>query len=354
VAIANQHVRVGFDRKSGGIVSLIDVASGIEVATGEAMAVPEYGMERAVGMSAWVLGDVPRREAFACTACDVTQNGPWVAAVRSEFARGDSKFTVEYTVRAGQPWVEVAISGTWMEKGAANIGVPRLAMRFPFALDGARARYEIPAGAIARSEPAGREVPALRWAAVDGAAGDAGRRAGCALFNDGKHGHSVDGGTLQLNLIRSSYDPDPLPEIGQHQIRLGLAPWAGERDAAAITRMAAAFNQPTQVVGTSIHRGSLPAGLAAGIACDRAEVMVTQVKGAEDGAAVVIRVPNTAERAVAATLTLAEAVFGRVAGAVATDLLERPVAGRTAAVAGQQVTVTVPAQGLATVAVECR
>ena len=79
------------------------------------------------------------------------------------------------------------------------------------------------------------EMPALRWAQVSGTAG--GQAAGCVLVNDCKYGHSLQGSTLRLTLIRASYDPDILPEIGQHEVHMALGPFAGEMPVADAIRM---------------------------------------------------------------------------------------------------------------------
>ena len=349
--IVNEHIKVVFDRTSGGIVSLVDLASGVDVAAGKPLGVLEYVLERPVGMSAWILGDATERKPFTCTHMDVSHDGPWMQAVKATMVHGTSKFTVEFIVRAGQAFVEMSINGSWLEIGSGTVGIPRLSVRFPFGLQAVVPRYETPAGSITRSEPAGREVPALRWAAFDGSIG--GKAAGCAVLNDGKHGHSLDGSTVQVNLIRSSYDPDPFPEVGNHAIRLALAPWAGTREAGALTKMAAAFNQPNQVVGTGIHKGTLPATVAAGIASDRDDVIVTQVKGSEAGGAVVVRVLNTASEAVTVTLTVAEAIFGKVQKAAGVDLLERADAARSVTAAGQKVTVKLAGKAMGSVLVTC-
>ncbi|MFQ6096557.1 MAG: glycoside hydrolase family 38 C-terminal domain-containing protein, partial [Armatimonadota bacterium] len=82
----------------------------------------------------------------------------------------------------------------------------------PLALDEPVARYEVPFGAVDRAEHNGMEVPALRWAQVRGRIGDA--RAGALLLNDCKNGHSLTDNVLRIGLIRGTYDPDPMPEIG--------------------------------------------------------------------------------------------------------------------------------------------
>ncbi len=355
----NELVRVAFDRRTGGIASLVIKATGEDLADrAQPLGVLEYVLERPTGMSAWVLGDVQERTALQLEALDVTAWGPHVATIQAKAKLNDTRFTVAYTIRAGSPVVEIKVEGTWLERGRADLGIPRLSMRFPLALAGAKARYEIPFGSIERDEPAGREVPSLRWADVTGRLTSAakegkdakpGKAAGCTLLNDCKYGHSLDGSTLRLTLIRSSYDPDPIPEIGAHQMRMAIVPRVGAATVADLVRLGAAFNHPLQGVSSDIHQGDLPHTLAEGVACAQDGVLVTQIKRAEDDDALIVRLHETTGKTTKATLTFASAIFGTLAGASETDVLERELPKSSAKTKSGAVEVTVPAFGIATV-----
>jgi alpha-mannosidase len=358
--LENDLVRVAFDRRTGGITSLILKSTGEDLVDREQPAgVLEYALERAVGMSAWVLGDVQQRATLDVEALDVTASGPYVATMRAKAKVNGSRFTVDYTVRAGSPVIEVKVTGTWTEIGRADLGIPRLSMRFPLALAGAKARYEIPYGSIERSEPAGQEVPSLRWADLVGTARPAvkegakapkaGKTAGVTLLNDSKYGHSLDGSTLRLTLIRSSYDPDPIPEVAQHAIRMAVVPHAGVAPVADLVRLGASFNHPLQVIGTNIHQGRLPHTIGAGVACEQSGVLVTQIKRAEDSDALIVRLQETTGTATKVTIPVSAEIFGRLKSAVEADLLERDSRSSTAKVRGSAIEVTVPGFGIATV-----
>jgi len=102
-------------------------------------------------------------------------------------------------------------------------GTPQLRMVFP--TGSSRRRHATRSRtALSSARSRRRGGPALRYADAFGTI--AGRPAGLLLLNDGKHGHSLDGSTLALTLLRSSYEPDPLPEIGTHSMRMALVPTA--------------------------------------------------------------------------------------------------------------------------------
>ena len=272
----------------------------------------------------------------------------------------ESAFTLTYELRAGDPQLHMRVQGTWFERGTHETGVPVLAAAFPLALRDARARYEVPFGAVDRDLHSGEEVPALQWAQVTGEAGGQGRdeglrpggvRAGCLLVNDSKHGHALDGSTLRLTLIRGSYDPDPLPEIGQHEIRLALMPFADELAVADATRRGCDLNHPLRIVGTDVHEGKLPAQAQfASVGPDN--LIVSTVKKAEDENALVVRVYETAGQQTTARIRFDRKLLGKVSGAREVDLLERPVAKSAAKVSGNVVTVAVPPFGIASVKVK--
>jgi alpha-mannosidase len=257
----------------------------------------------------------------------------------------ESTFTVQYELRAGDPCLYISLDGTWLERGTAQTGVPSLVIDFPLALAGAAGSYEIPFGRIDRTENAGEEVSAIRWAAVTGLAGK--KKAGCLLLNDSKHGHSLEGDTLRLRLIRSTYEPDPLPEIGRHRVRLGLVPFAGGLSTADAINLGASFNQPLRPVGTSVHAGALP---AAGrfLTLAPATVAFSALKQAEDGEGLILRLFETQGKPAIARITM-DSLLGELASAVEVDVLERPVASSGLKISGNTISLPLPAYGLAAV-----
>jgi len=366
LTMENAHLEVALDRRTGGVVKLLDKARSLNLADpARPLGVLEYVLERPRGMSAWIIGDPQRRICPVEVHClQWLHRGPHLASVVAHVKLGDSTISVTYSLGAGQPWLEVDVSATWVERGGPEVGTPSLRMRFPLALADAKARYEVPFGSVQRDLSGGEEVPALRWADVQGRCGAGGAVAGCALLNDSKYGHSLDGSTLALTLIRSSYSPDPLPEIGEHRVRMALAPHGqvlaapqgtdGDSPACSVAdlvRLGAGFNHPVQVIATDVHAGRLgPAGAA--IESVRPyNVILSSVKKAEDDDGVIFRLFEADGRAAEASVRLDGAIWGQVAEAVEVDLLERPLAGSTARADGAGFTAAVPAHGITSVKV---
>jgi len=357
VTMENEYIKVSFDKLSGGIKSLVDKRTGRDVADPDnPMGILEFVQERPQGGSAWVTGTPAKcvcpleltgfgAGEIGGWSTRIEDQKPYVATVRANGHVSNSTFTVLYQLKAGQPWLEITVEVRWFERGSHETGIPRLAIRFPMGFTGESALYEIPYGTLERKAMNGREVPSLRWA-------DVRTKDGClAVLNDSRYSHSYDGRTLRVALLRSTYSPDPLPEIGDHRIRFAIAPHSEDVTTADLIRAGAAFNQPLQVVSTDVHAGKLPSVLEDGVSCAESNVIVTQLKRAEDSDELVFRLQETAGTTTTAHVTLSEALFGKVSAAVEADLIERALPESSAALSGNGFSVKVDGFGIVTVKV---
>ena len=350
LAFENEFISVELDATTGGVRSLVDRASGLDlVDPARPACVLYYAVERPHDMTAWRIDETGPEQALKVRdAIRRTDWGPHVASAEVKLRANESDFTLRYELRMGDPVLRVTLDGMWVERGGPEIGVPCLKVVFPLALSGAGARYEIPFGAIERDLNGGEELPALRWAQVGGRIGR--RKAGCLVISDSKHGHALDGNELRMSLIRSSYEPDLLPEIGRHTVRLGLHPFAGDLSVARAVSLAAARSHDLRVVATDVHEGDLTAdGAFLGIGPE--SVVLCSLKKAEAEDALVLRMYETAGKPATARMQFNPAMLGAPVEAVETDIMERPLAESTARISGDTVLVDVPARGIATVLV---
>jgi len=341
IGIENAKVAVALDRKTGRIVSFLDKVTGAELIDAtEGGAGFEYSVERPHPMSAWVIGNSGPVASPALQAVEEVADGPYVAELAVTYTVAASTITARYALHAGDPALHIALEVDWFERGDSATGIPNLRWAAPTSLQNARARYEIPLGALSRETRPDEEVPALRWAKVTGDG-----EAAVVLLNDCKHGHALEGSTLRLNLVRSSYDPDYLPDVDKHLVRMALLPATTSVPDGLLTAKAAAHNSPLQVIGTGVHGGSLPPadGL---LRVSGGGAAISGIKWAESGDGVVVRMTNTTAAPAAAELSCAPGL-GTVVSAQSLDLMERPTSEAVAAQAGV-VPVAVPAQSLGT------
>jgi alpha-mannosidase len=358
--IENDLIRLELDMNTGGIRSLVDKRSNIAlIEPSQPAPILEYGVERMRSMNAWLIEHTGLCRNLEVVSIKRGLAGPYKATIEAVFRVEQSEFTLTYELRANDPNLYIHIRGTWFQRGDNETGVPVLRFSVPLALKQPQNRYEIPFGAIDRVMKHGEEVPALRWVQVTGL--NEGKKAGCLLFNDSKHGHSFEGNRLNLTLIRGSANPDPLPEIGQHEIHLALRPFSGEMPVEKAITLARAFNHELKVVNTDAHNGDLPR-CASFAQIEPDNVILDAVKKAEANDALIFRFYESAGRDhkpkalvnevnTTAKVMLNQDLVGRINQVLEVDLLERPLTHSTAKTDGYSFSVDVPARGITSVLV---
>ncbi|MCD6301961.1 MAG: hypothetical protein J7M15_00360, partial [Anaerolineae bacterium] len=285
--LSNNILRFHVHEGSGAIDSLVDLENGRVVDTMSTW----RGVERKQNagllnrlqiwweephpMSAWNIGDITRVDNLLYGAeVAITERGPVRATVEVRHRFRESTIVQRYRLYAGLRRIDVDNWIDWQERGGKDVEAPMLRAMFKPSLGPSRATFEVAYAGLERNTT-GDEVPALRWADIS----DEGY--GLSLLNDGKYGHSAQGTTLGLTLLRSSYEPDNVPDVGEHQFRYALYPHAGDWRAAATDRRGAEFNQGLIACITDAHAGDINPG-AAWLTCEPANVMITALKMAED------------------------------------------------------------------------
>ncbi len=296
------------DDSAGLVTRLVDRATGREL-LGHPANLLEVSTEAPHGGSAWTIGEIRGVEPPGhLEPAQVVDRGAVLARVRTQLGYHKSRITVEEVAYRDLDLLEVDLTVDWKEKGDARRGGPFLRTSFPFAVTDAHARYAIPFGDIERPMD-GHECAALEWADVSGAEG------GVALLNDCKHGHSAKGATLTLSLIRSSYEPDPEPDVGMHVIRYALLPHAGDPREARVPYRAAEFNTPPIALWAAKGEGDLPLEKSF-LSVEGA--LPTALKMSEDGDAWVVRFYNPTNAVATASVPGAEK-------ATEVNLIEDPI-----------------------------
>jgi alpha-mannosidase len=241
--------------------------------------------------------------------------------VRVERRWGASTLVEELLLEHDSAVLRVEVTLDWREQGHL------LKLRFPTALTGPRATYEIPFAHLERPVD-GAEEPAQSWVDLTGTVG--GGPAGLTVVSTDKHGWDASPGnhpSIGLTAVRSAVyswhdpallEPDGLyryQDQGIQRFRYELVPHAGDWQAAQPTRRAAVLGAGVRAMLESFHPGERPpvhsfAGDGGG------SVMITALKGSEDpadrpgGADLVVRALETTGRPGCARLELGLA--GRV------------------------------------------
>ncbi|MGW4684029.1 alpha-mannosidase [Streptomyces sp. NPDC004244] len=335
----NSRLRVEVDGR-GLIVSAYDLRADREsVAPGQAANLLQIHPDFPNMWDAWDIDAFYRNnvtDLVDADALEVAQAGPDAAAVRVARSFGRSKATQWITLRADAATVDIVTEVDWHETEKL------LKAAFPLDVKAERTASETQFGHVHRAthtntswEAAKFEICAHRWIHAEEPGW------GAAVLNDSTYGHDVtrsvrpDGGqttTIRLSLLRAPRYPDPETDQGAHSLRYALAPGARIDDA---VREGHALNLPERVVpgagpvaplvsvagaGASGGRGDDGSGGADGAGA----VVVEAVKLAEDRSGdVVVRLYESRGGRARATL----AAGFPLAGAVESDLLERPLPG---------------------------
>lgn len=371
----NEFLKVEVEQASGAIIHLLDKRTMVDlVPEGKRLGMLEYSLETPHPMTAWVMGQVTEYKPFSSGgAIDCPQQGPHLASVRARHRLNNSTFTLTISLEAGAPRVDFSLDVNWLERGAPDIGVPMLRVAFPLAMSNGKATFECANGYVSRPtqqrklssytnalggvywptsepvDPTPGDVPAQKWVDLTGMHATTYTLFGAVVMNDTKYGYNVSDDTIRLTLLRSSYDPDPLPELGNHTIRFAFQPHGGGiHTPSDATRAGNAFNLPLNVVGTDVHEGPLPAS-AAYAELLTPNVMLSGLKQAEDSEAIIVRLYEIEGKAGAAHMRLADALCKPDAPAIETDVMEQPLAHNTAALQNGVLSVDIAPYGMVTV-----
>ena len=232
------------------------------------------------------------------------------AIIEQTWRIGVSTITQRIVLAAGSRRLEFRTVVDWQERGCM------LRVRFPTTVDPGEARCAVAFGSLARPthantswDAARYEVPAHEWVDLSE------RGFGVALLNDGKYGYRLDGGVLDLALLRSPGFPDPDADRGAHVFTYAIYPHAGDHADGAVVREAHDLNHPLRVGHGSRGGKADPSPIAI---IDHPDVAVSAVKRSDDGDDLVVRIHET--HGTRATLHLRTTIALR--GAAQTDLLE--------------------------------
>lgn len=198
----------------------------------------------------------------------------WIEQVRRV---GASTITQRLVLTAGSARLDFRTEIEWHERQRM------LRARFPTVIDPGSAQCECAFGSHARAthrntawNAAQFEVCAHSWVDLSE------RSYGVALLNDGKYGHRLLGGLIDLNLLRAPITPNTESDQGRHVFTYALFPHAGDHVSGGVLQAAQALNCPLRLVP---GRGAA----AAPVRLDGA-LAVSALKLAEDSDELVLRV----------------------------------------------------------------
>ena len=246
-------------------------------------------------MSAWMIGNIMKTEnlldnpEFSLLEC-----GDVFARVKLSRTYGFSLIEQYITVYNGFDRVDFTLDTDWQELGNNKKGIPFMKVGFTTNITKPRYIYEAPMGWIERHEQ-NHEVPSLRFVALCDS------DFGVNLFNDNKFGFSVDGDSVYMSIVRSSYSPDAVPDKGPISCNYAIHPSRGLQDIPAAVKGAKAFNQPLAAALAGAPKSHSAKGL---LSLDNDNVVVSAIKPAANHRGIVVRIVESAGKAANVSLSL--------------------------------------------------
>ncbi|MCO5317493.1 MAG: glycosyl hydrolase-related protein [Microthrixaceae bacterium] len=319
-AISNGIVEARFD-PGGALGSFRDCRNDREVVpAGSRCAALQIGADHPVEYDAWDIeqwtapGSVDLPDA---AEAEVTHRGPLLGAVSFTRRVGRSEVVQTYSLAADSARLDIRLDIDWHEDEKY------LSIDFPLEVRAEAAACEIQFGKVDRPthgntswDAAKFEVCAHRWVDMSEPS------FGVAVLNDGRYGHSVQGGGIRVSLLRSPSYPDPGADRGRHRVTISLFPHGP--GLAEVVNQAEALNLPlsTRVAPEPPGAGgAVPTPAAPVIEVSDRRVSVSAVKLADDGSGdLVVRLWEAVGDHVSPTVTAATAL----AAAHRCNLLEEP------------------------------
>ena len=177
---------------------------------------------------------------------------------------------------------------------------------FPLDVHATSATYDVQFGHVTRPthqntswDKAKFETYAHKWVDVSE------NGYGVALLNDGKFGHAVEGSLLSLTLLKCAAYPNPNADQGTHAFTYSLLPHDEDFRRGGVIEESHLLNQPSYELDVPAAEGNLPETYSF-ISADRPNVVITAVKGAEDGDGIVVRFHDAYDCRSTVTLTVPE------------------------------------------------
>lgn len=278
--LENSMLKVAFDPVDATIISIADKTSGAELVDRSRPA----GMFRLVsedtssGMTAWIVGRYMTINSIHKNVriSNVHYNGSLMRkAISYEMNFLSSKLKVMVSLDENSSFLNYEVHCDWREMGSWEKGIPQLNFYMPFDYSCSAYKYDVPFGTIER-EGMDMDVPANSWALAERQNGKQ-----LMLLTGSKYGFRSTKDSMSITLIRGSFDPDPYPEIGAHDIRFAVGVVDSSLNDSELVGLAYDYNHPVSVLSGKVHTGQLqPSGSFMSV--EEGSIAISAVKMAED------------------------------------------------------------------------
>ncbi|NMB44787.1 MAG: alpha-mannosidase [Firmicutes bacterium] len=290
--LENDLIKAVLDTRSCALISLLDKSTGEDLVCSHRPA----GVFRLIqedprlGMTSWRVGRYMTIEHLVKNVQVIDfQRGDLRQSLTYRLEFGDSQLDVTISLDKASRQLDYEVKCDWQERGKPGKSIPQLNFYAPVAYECNAYEYDVPFGTIKR-EPLDMDVPGNSW--MLGVSSGT-QKSQLMTITDSKYGFRGYDHALAVSLIRSSYDPDPHPELGIHHFHLALCVTTAKTKQELI-QSAYDYNHPLTVLSVRPQAGTWP--LTHGfITLEAGTVAISAVKVPEDsrGKEMIIRLYET-------------------------------------------------------------
>lgn len=296
--LENGRVSIDLD-KNGDVISYFDKVNAREYCSGPMRAV----VCEDIANDTWghnVFDYNVYSGSFSDAKLTVLENGTLRSVIKAESTYNGSTLVRYYTLYRDSSSLQVKCRTLFNEK------YKLLKLTFPVSVKNPEAVYSMPFGFI-KKRADGLEEPAQKWISVDGDDG------ALSLINDGRYSFCVAGNEMRMVAARTCayldhYGQDhrdgemSFLDTDELEFRYALLPH-DKNEYTETVKAAELLNTPVKLYLETHHKGELPESME-GIIVSCENVLVTTVKGSENGDGIVVRAFECAGKAADAEIDL--------------------------------------------------
>lgn len=256
--LENNMIKAVFDIEDGSIRSLIDKVTNKEfinadIKSGIFRLIQE---DASAGMTAWVVGRYMNVKPLIENVKIKTVKYEAIGLRQSlefKIEFGASNLTAIVSLDENSSRLNYCVSCEWLEVGRLGQSIPQLNFYMPLNYKCEKYTYDIPFGTIDRTEMEldlpGNSFVACKNKNVNDKS--------IMILTDCKYGYRGYKDSIGVTLIRSSFDPDPFPELGAHKFNFAICLVSAALNKELVD-YSYDYNHEIDVISSDIHKGSLP------------------------------------------------------------------------------------------------
>jgi alpha-mannosidase len=332
--LENEFVKAVFNPRDASLISFTDKETGKEY-IGESGGTFNYILEDgSKHMSAWIVGRYMSVSPIVENARLTDVKGSLKRSFSFYVSFENSKLEVTVSLDKNSRMLEYRAECVWREFGEKGKVVPQLSFKLPLSYSCDTYMYDTAFGIVKRAEM-DYDAPGLSFAFAPNG------REGLMFTSADKYGYRCYNDSMSLTLIRSSYDPDEIPECYRHRFAFGIG-IIKDSGAKNLIETSACFNHPAITVAAASQEGSLSTS-GSFMAVESGDVVISSVKMPEDsGDAIIIRAYDVSGESGDAEFKF----FKPVRSAEYIDAHEVAIFGEKPGISGDTVTARVRASGV--------